>query len=216
MQHAPRRRVSIGVKRVGFVIAAAAIAALGWYLAFGRTGEDAEASEPMRVASSPGAAQPPARSAAPARPPQHVTKLASAEERARIAEQIERARSARAAIHAPAPPSLPRAQLDPKDLDSFKTTLRDAMHEVLPLLAECYTAARPRLDGSQLVVKAHLSLVGDPDVGTLIDADRLAATVELPRELDACLRDTLQKLELPPLAEGDKLTLTYPLVFRDE
>lgn len=217
MQRERTPRVSIIVKRVGLVVAAAAIAALGWYLAFGRTGDDAEAGEPARAAAprSGAVASPPHSPSPTAHPPQHVTKLASAEERARIAEQIERARSARAAIHAPAAPSLPRAQLDPKDIETFKTTFRDAMKEVLPLLAECYSAARAKLP-SELVVKAKMSLVGDPDVGTLIDAHALDAKVEIPREFDECLRDTLQKLELPPLADGDKVSITYPLVFRDE
>ncbi len=215
MQPTPPRRVSIGVMRVGFVVAAAAIAALGAYLAFGRSSDDAEASEPARVATTTSAKSNP-QAPAPARPPHHVTKLASAEERAKIAEQIDRARSQRAALHAPASPALPRAQLDPNDLDNFKTTFRDAMREVLPLLAECYTAARGKLPAGELVVKAHMALVGDPDVGTLIDADRLDANVPVPREFDDCLRDTVQKLELPPLAEGGKVTITYPLVFRDE
>ena len=36
----------------------------------------------------------------------------------------------------------------------------------------------------------------------------------LPAELDDCLRGTLQTIQLPPLREGDKLTVKY--VFSDE
>ena len=68
-----------------------------------------------------------------------------------------------------------------------------------------------------VTVAAHLRLVGDPDVGTLIDdAGPLAdATGQpLPAAFDDCLRGTFQTLALPPLAEGDEVSVTYPFVFR--
>jgi hypothetical protein len=38
----------------------------------------------------------------------------------------------------------------------------------------------------------------------------------LPASFDECLRTTLESLELPPLAEGDTVRVTYPFVFRGE
>jgi len=65
-------------------------------------------------------------------------------------------------------------------------------------------------------VVASLTLTGDPDIGTLIDADQLFDQhgQPLPAALDACLRARFQTLELPALAEGDKITVRYPFAFR--
>ena len=35
----------------------------------------------------------------------------------------------------------------------------------------------------------------------------------LPAGFDDCLRSTLQTLELPPLAEGNEVKVTYPFMF---
>jgi hypothetical protein len=147
----------------------------------------------------PAAAAPPAEAVSPkpARPPAHVTKL-SPEERTRLAERIAQAQATRggAATRAPAAPKLPdRPGLDPDDVDSFKTTIRSAMKEVIPLLADCYAKAGSSVP-RELTVRAHLRLTGDPDIGTLIDADRTSDTDEapLPAAFDDCLRSTLQSL----------------------
>jgi len=174
------------------------------------------------IANAPGNEPPPAKQVP--HPLRHVTRLASAEERREIASAIAAATKAR---HAPDPapatdpaaiagakPTLPTA-----DAQTIVTPLRDAMREALPLLAECYTKALPTLANSRLSVAAHLRLTGDPDIGTLIDADQLHDDVgdkPLPAELDSCLRDTFQQLELPPLAEGDKIDVTYPLAFSND
>jgi hypothetical protein len=91
------------------------------------------------------------------------------------------------------------------------------MKEVLPMLADCYAKAGSSVP-HELTVRAHLRLTGDPDIGTLIDADKATDTDEapLPAAFDDCLRSTLQSLELPPLAEGDQVTVTYPFVFRGD
>ena len=191
-------------------LGAAAIAAWYWMRAPARA-SDEPADEPR--------AAPLATSDRAVHPLQHVTTLASSDERRRVAEQIERAHAARAgaALHAPRPPSLPIVpQLRTDDIDAFKTTFRAAMREVIPILAECYTHARAQLPDGELIVKAKLSLDGDPDIGTLIDAHAIESEQAIPTELDACLRDTFQRLELPPLAEGDHVDVTYPLVFRDD
>ena len=216
-------------------------------------------------------------------PARHVTRLSSPEERREVANEIAAAAKARhaaatpASVPSPTPAPPPSAQpaLPAADAQTIVTPLRDAMREALPLLAECYTKALPTLANSRLSVAAHLRLTGDPDVGTLIDADQLYDDVDksgerptrsaaaggakvvdksgerptrsaaaggakvddksgerptrsaaeggakvvdkpLPSELDSCLRDTLQQLELPPLAEGDKIDVTYPLAFSSD
>jgi RNA polymerase sigma-70 factor (ECF subfamily) len=157
---------------------------------------------------------------ATAHAPAKVVKLAP-DERRRVAERIATARasrhdgashSAHAASSGPAP-ALPR-EGDP-GAPIEKATIRDAMREVIPMLADCYGNALPSLNNRGIEIVAQLSLDGDPDVGTIVDAKQLSERdgPPLPAKLDDCMRSTLQTLELPPLAEGDHVEIHYPLVF---
>jgi hypothetical protein len=99
-----------------------------------------------------------------------------------------------------------------------KDVLRGAMKEVLPFLADCYGDARATtLSADHLEIRAHFTLTGDPDIGTVIDADQLfdGDNHALPSKLDDCIRGTLQTLMLPPLGEGDTIEVNYPLYFSD-
>jgi hypothetical protein len=173
------------------------------------------------VANAPGNEPPPAKQVP--HPPRHVTRLASSEERREVATEIAAAMKARHAADLapasdPAPPPSAKPELPTADAQTIVTPLREAMREALPVLAECYSKALPTLANSHLSVAAHVRLTGDPDVGTLIDADELHddADKPLPADLDSCLRDTFQQLELPPLAEGDKIDVTVPLRFSND
>lgn len=156
------------------------------------------------------------------RPPAHVQRVSPAE-RQQLADKIRDARSGRAATSAPAGPSLPaapRPSLPPSpgltadNPEQFKTTMRAAMKEVIPYLAECYDKHGTGVP-DEISVVAKLSLTGDPDVGTLIDTRGLADDEDaaLPAEFDLCLRDSLAGLQLPPLTEGEEVQVTYPFLF---
>ncbi len=100
-----------------------------------------------------------------------------------------------------------------------KDVIRGAMQEVLPFLADCYGDARATaLSADHLEIRAHFTLTGDPDIGTVIDANQLFDENKhaLPSKLDDCIRGTLQTLELPPLGDGDTIEVDYPLLFSDE
>jgi RNA polymerase sigma factor (sigma-70 family) len=158
-------------------------------------------------------------------PPQHVRKLANADERRELVAQIAAAQAARRTVRAPHRSSLGSA--DSADQGSFgsghegdmdKDVIRGAMHEVLPFLADCYGEARATtLSADHLEIKAHFTLTGDPDIGTVIDAKQLFddSKQALPTKLDDCIRSTLQTLELPPLGDGDTIEVDYPLSFSD-
>jgi hypothetical protein len=158
-------------------------------------------------------------------PPQHVRKLASAEERRDLAERIGAAQATRRAARAAHHSTLTSA--DSTDQGSFgsghegdmdKDVIKGAMHEVLPFLSDCYGDARgTTLTADHLEVKAHFTLTGDPDIGTLIDAKQLEddAKHPLPSKLDDCMRAAIQTLELPPLGDGDTIEVDYPLMFSD-
>lgn len=158
-------------------------------------------------------------------PPQHVRKLANADERRELVAQIAAAQAARKTVRAPHRSSLGSA--DSADRGSFgsghegdmdKDVIRGAMHEVLPFLGDCYGDARATtLSANHLEIKAHFTLTGDPDIGTVIDAKQLFDDNKqpLPAKLDDCIRSTLQTLELPPLGDGDTIEVDYPLSFSD-
>lgn len=160
-------------------------------------------------------------------PPEHVRKLASAEERRDLAAHIAAAQATRKAARASHPSSLGPRPADSPDPGSAGTghegdmdrdVIRDAMHEVLPFLASCYSDARATtLSADHLEIRAHFTLTGDPDIGTVIDANQLFDDHKkaLPTKLDDCIRSTLQTLELPPLGDGDTIEVDYPLAFSD-
>jgi RNA polymerase sigma-70 factor (ECF subfamily) len=158
-------------------------------------------------------------------PPQHVRKLASADERRELVAHIAAAQAARKAGRVPHHSSLGSAEsLDQGSFgsghegDLDKDVIRGAMQEVLPFLAECYGDARATtLSADHLEIRAHFTLTGDPDIGTVIDADQLFDENKhaLPSKLDDCIRGTLQTLELPPLGDGDTIEVDYPLSFSD-
>jgi hypothetical protein len=63
--------------------------------------------------------------------------------------------------------------------------------------------------------RVNLTLDGDPDIGTLVHSDALTDATGQPLEpkLDACLRDALDQLELPPLKQGQQLKIQYSFRF---
>lgn len=63
-----------------------------------------------------------------------------------------------------------------------------------------------------------MTLTGDPDVGTLIDAGELRDQNGKPLdpELDNCLRTTLGSLELPPLPSANPVHIQYSFRFDDD
>jgi uncharacterized membrane protein len=196
---------------VGVAIAAVLI----WYL---RRGDDPAPAHAAPVATGGAAAGSPAK-----RRPTDKVKQVTPEERKQVAQQIRDARAGRAATSAPAGPSLPapppslppdKPTLDTGDVSSFKTTMRAAMKEVIPYIASCYDKFAYQMP-EHLEVHAKLDLTGDPDVGTLIDTEGLADEKDAPLHagFDLCMRDALAGLELPPLAEGEQVKVTYPFVF---
>lgn len=158
-------------------------------------------------------------------PPPHVRKLASTAERRELVAHIAAAQAARKAMRVSHHSLLGSA--DSLDQGSFgsghegdmdKYVIRGAMQEVLPFLGDCYGDARATvLSADHLEIRAHFTLTGDPDIGTVIDANQLFDENKhaLPSKLDDCIRGTLQTLELPPLGDGDTIEVDYPLVFSD-
>jgi hypothetical protein len=216
MQRMAGGGVSKTMKRAAVVVAIAGIAVAVWYLRKPRP--SAAAKEPASPVTS--------TAPAPARPIDKVTKLGSPAERKQLADRIAAAQAARksgttlsggAAGHAPAAPRLPDNLPDDDGSSTpiSKTEIRAAMREVIPHLSECYQAALPTLPDPNIEITAKMTLTGDPDIGTVIDADQVFHKdgSPLPTKFDDCLRATFMSLALPPLAEGSKIEVHYPFRF---
>lgn len=198
------------MKRLGVAVLIAAIIGSVWYLQQSTPKTSAATAQPAPV-------ERPTPTAAPIG---KVTRLGSIEERKLLAERIEKARALRSkssstgtlatATSAPAAPRLPE-QATPISAVEIRT----AMREVIPILAECYEVALPSLPDPHVEITAEMTLTGDPDVGTVIDAKQVTdkAGQPLPAKFDDCLRSTFQTLALPPLTEGDEVDVRYPFVF---
>lgn len=123
----------------------------------------------------------------------------------RIAAAIAKARAAK-----PAPGPAAEDALIP--LEQVGKPLQEGLSAALPLLARCYEA-----EGSAQARTAavQMTMISDPDLGTVIDTDALtdADGNPLSKQLDACLRDTIDSLELPPLGQTGKVKLEYTFRF---
>jgi len=197
------------------IVVAVAIAGFVVY----RSRSDAESAHTQRAASRPQAGSPASAPAAAGsiatRGLIYVIRLATPAERKDVADRIEAARAARARQAPPEPPSLPGAEPDTShDLERVSAPLKAALEEAIPFLAECYQTAPI----TQRRPAVQMTLTGDRDVGTLIDAEQLRDQDGKPLdpELDACLRTTLGSLELPPLDASRPLHLQYSFVLDDD
>ena len=200
---------------------AVAIAIAGVVLYRNTASRDSTRAEHAPSPPSPGA---PAAGATATRPLAHVIRLASPEERSAIAERIASTRAARARQAPPPPPSLPGTGPDTTDTRDTRDTshdlergspqLKTALQEAIPFLAECYKTAPI----TQRRPAVQMTLTGDPDVGTLIDAEQLRDQDGKPldAELESCLRTTLGSLELPPLDLADPLHVQYSFRLDDD
>ncbi|MEO6772689.1 MAG: sigma-70 family RNA polymerase sigma factor, partial [Kofleriaceae bacterium] len=225
--------VILGVVIVNKLVIAAVIAVVAAGLVWHWYPRTPDRAAPALAGSAAANAAPTAELSAPTAPalsppPRHVRKLAGPDERRALAEHIAAAQAGRKATRAAHHSSLgpgdssgastrDRGAGSGQDGDMDKDTIRGAMHEVLPFLADCYGDARPTLGADHLEIHAHFTLTGDPDIGTIIDAKQLFDDDHhaLSSKLDDCIRSTLQTLELPPLGDGDTVEVDYPLKFSD-
>jgi len=94
--------------------------------------------------------------------------------------------------------------------------IRAAVDEALPLIAECHDLQRrPDLRG---VLTVHFRIIGEPDIGGVIDEIELVAeggAIEAPI-LQECVRETMLSHEFPAPDDGGDVTVEYPFHFVDE
>lgn len=191
------------------------VAAVAIVFFWNRRERENELAELERAAAASGSTT--GASTREAMPPPDMRKLDKAGRDA-LQSRIAAARTARTggAASAPAATSAgPRPSLPPLTGTLKKDDIRNGVRAVIPLLAECYDAAQARLEpkAGKIVVQMHLS--GEPGVGTLIDAAEIEGDAHFTKdaELVECLQQTMLSVELPPMDEGGKVDVTYPIEF---
>ena len=104
----------------------------------------------------------------------------------------------------------------PKPGASAKFLFRYAIQQIQPLLLECYTQAAPRLAQKTGTIEVRMHLIGEPDVGTLVDSVTLGGDAHLvgDAQLAECMRETLMTVELQPMAAAETWDVIYPFVIR--
>lgn len=123
------------------------------------------------------------------------------EDRQRLVEQLTAARAVREAHGVTrtdgAPPALPDDD-HTHDLDRVSAPVLDALQASIPFLAACYEQHAPDAAKPGKTAVAQITLTNDPDIGAVIDADQILDDQQAPLDpqLDACLRSTIQTLQL--------------------
>ncbi len=93
----------------------------------------------------------------------------------------------------------------------------DSFLPLIPSFKDCY-ARRANPAVTSLRVELSLSLVGDPDVGTLVDSIAVDgdAAFRADPDLATCLRETALAIELPPMSGNTAAAFRTVLVLADD
>ncbi len=139
----------------------------------------------------------------------HVTRLTT-EERAQTATRINDARKHHAAT---APPRLPEGSAT---ADDTMATAQQVLAQLQAVTDDIRSdvAACSKLPPDVKGFKTQITLTGDADIGTLIDAPSAGVADDgkpLPKAFDECVREHLQLLELPPIATGNAFTADFAI-----
>lgn len=131
---------------------------------------------------------------------------------AQIAAARAKARSAATAASGGAEPSLPDDKIP---LERVTGPVRQAMEAAIPILAQCYEKRFGSAAVAGRTAAVQMQMTSDPELGTVIDTPVLTDERGQPldRELDDCLRTTIEELALPPLGVGGVLPLQYSFRF---
>ena len=142
-----------------------------------------------------------------------VTRRLDAEERkqlgVKIKAAIEKARVDRLSVASTV--AGPHVGDDPViPLEAVGAPLKAGLDASIPLLAACYEKGSPVKTAA-----ANMTMISDPDLGTVIDTATVtdAEGKPLAPELDTCLRDVIDQLQLPALGQTGKLQIQYTFKF---
>lgn len=135
----------------------------------------------------------------------------------KIAAAVKRARTAGSNVQGSAAPLPDEDPVIP--LERVGKPLQKALQESVAILADCYQQPAGSAAGQDAAppknAAAMMTMVSDPDLGTVIDTGEItdADGKPLDRQLDDCLRNAIDSLALPPLGSTGKLQLQYTFRF---
>jgi hypothetical protein len=200
----------------------------GWLMV-----RDGDAVPPAKAADAPVSAELAAKPTADAPPPdthpappkrnEVAMRRVTPEVRRELAQRIAVARmrredgAAARSGHTPALESSGDAPPAPALVGTLsKDDIRTAVREVAPLLTECFEKALPHLTVRHGNIVSHLRFTGEPDVGTVVEAEGLDGEPGFigDPEFAECWTQTLLSIELPPLEAGGEVKVTYPFELR--
>jgi hypothetical protein len=188
---------------IAFLVALGLVAAIFWLT---RSKEKAARQPPATTASGSAAPGTPAAEQPERIDVSRVRRLDKAS-RQRLGEQIAAARErASTNTSTSGTPSLEA----PMTLEDVGPSLQDKLREAIPILAECFAEPGAR------EATAMMTLLTDPELGTVIDTDTIKDANDQPLDaaIETCLRDTIDSLALPPLGpKGGQLPLKYTFKF---
>jgi RNA polymerase sigma factor (sigma-70 family) len=147
----------------------------------------------------------------------HVERLTDPKTRGTLLEAIRKARAASGS--AASSSSAPGARTAPPALSSEppmdKRYIRAAVHEILPMLSQCYEeglARKPALAGKVVV---DFTIEGEPDIGGVVGESSIdAAQSDLDdATVDECIEQTMYALKIDPPPGGGVVHVTYPFTF---
>jgi hypothetical protein len=174
---------------IAFVVALGLVAAIFWL-----TRSEEDVRRPV-VATASGSAPRAEPTVAPTKIDAPSVRRLDKPAREALRAQIAAARAASSGSSSAADPA--RAPDDTMTLE-LSSPLQETLKPTIPIVAECY-ADQPGLREAV----AQVMLTTDPVLGTVIDTTEItdANGEPLPPTVDACMRDTIDSLALPPLSE---------------
>ncbi len=89
---------------------------------------------------------------------------------------------------------------------------------LMPAFKDCYAEGRDARTVPRVQVTFAIHVIGEPDVGTVIDAAELDGdeAFRADPELATCLRETMLAVELPPLAGASAVAFKTRMILADE
>lgn len=93
---------------------------------------------------------------------------------------------------------------------------KQALHrDFMPLVDECLELARDRSVALTGTLQIDVGLVGDPDLGAVVDTvafgDRAQGPDAYDTEMMQCLRETALSLQLPPPSQGGRADMMFTI-----
>ena len=202
-------------RRTGLVLAALAIAAAAVIYLRRRPAAAPPRHRHRATTAAAETSPPPTRRAAPSSSAE--ARRARDAMRAKILEAMRRRNVTAASPPAPvAPRPTATAPADDPVGHYEPSYLRQVVREdMFPLVKQCYEGAlqrRPELAGKLVL---SFAIVGDPDVGGIVeDAELAEGTTLRDEEMETCVRESFMTLTFDkPPSGGGRVTVTYPIAF---